>query len=153
MDANAFQAQTFAQKVRHYLITTTGKTAGEATLEEFYYAFCRSFHEEIMINMTATMNTFIKQKSRMLYYLSMEYMPGRLFGNNVTNISAIDLVKRVLHILGRDYERLVKIEPDMGIGNGGLGRLASCFMDSLATLHYPALGYGMRYQYGILNKN
>ena len=152
MDSTTFQAQTFAQKVRHYLITTTGKTAGEATLEEFYHAFCRSFHEEIMINMTATMNTFMKQKSRMLYYLSMEYMPGRLFGNNITNIGAIDLIKRVLHILGRSYEMLIKIEPDMGIGNGGLGRLASCFMDSLATLHYPALGYGMRYQYGIFDQ-
>ncbi len=152
MDSTSLQAQTFAQKVRHYLITKTGKTAEKATVEEFYHAFCRSFHEEIMINMTATMNTFIKQTSRMLYYLSMEYMPGRLFGNNVTNVHALDLVKKVLHILGRDYEMLVKIEPDIGIGNGGLGRLASCFMDSLATLDYPALGYGMRYQYGIFDQ-
>ena len=152
MDSMEFQAQTFAQKVRHYLITTMGRTANEANLEEFYRAFCTSLREEIMINWTATMHTFIKQKSRMLYYLSMEYMPGRLFGNNVTNISAVDLIKRALQILGRDYEALLKMEPDIGIGNGGLGRLASCFMDSLATLQYPAFGYGMRYHYGIFEQ-
>lgn len=152
MNSMEFQAQTFAQKVRHYLITTMGRTADEANLEEFYRAFCTSLREEIMINWTATMHTFIKQKSRMLYYLSMEYMPGRLFGNNITNVSAVDLIKRVLQILGRDFSTLISMEPDIGIGNGGLGRLASCFMDSLATLQYPAFGYGMRYHYGIFEQ-
>ena len=152
MDKVELQAQTFAQKVRHYLITTIGRTVNEANPEEFYRAFCISLREEIMINSTATMNTFIKQKSRMLYYLSMEYMPGRLFGNNITNISAVDLIRRVLQILGHDYATLLKMEPDIGIGNGGLGRLASCFMDSLATMQYPAFGYGMRYQYGIFEQ-
>lgn len=152
MDAFELQAQTFAQKVRHYLITTLRKTAKEANSEEFYRAFCTSLREEIMINWMATMRTFTKQKSRVLYYLSMEYMPGRLFGNNITNISAVDLVKRVLHLLGRDYQTILSIEPDIGIGNGGLGRLASCFMDSLATLQYPAFGYGMRYHYGIFEQ-
>lgn len=152
MDLLELQAQTFAQKVRHYLITNVGRTADEASLEEFYRAFCISLREEIMINWTATMQTFVQQKSRTLYYLSMEYMPGRLFGNNVTNISAVDLVKRVLRIFNCNHSSLMRMEPDIGIGNGGLGRLASCFMDSLATLQYPAFGYGMRYQYGIFEQ-
>ncbi len=152
MELGEFQAYAFAQKVRHHLILTTGKTTSEANLEEFYRAFCRSFREEIMINMAATKSTLLKRNSRVLYYLSMEYMPGRLLGNNVANISATDLVKKALHLLGKDYSQILKMEPDMGIGNGGLGRLASCFMDSLATLNYPALGYGMRYQYGIFEQ-
>ncbi len=152
MDVVEYKAQTFAQKVRHYLITTLGRTADEATHEEFYRAFCVSLREEIMINWTATMHTFKKKKTRMLYYLSMEYMPGRLFVNNITNISAVDLVKQVLKILGRDFETVVKMESDIGIGNGGLGRLASCFLDSLATLQYPAFAYGMRYHYGIFEQ-
>ena len=124
----------------------------EANDEEFYRAFCASLREEIMINWTATDHTFKKPGLRKLYYLSMEYMPGRLFGNNITNISAIDLVTLVLKKLGRDFQTISHMEHDIGIGNGGLGRLASCFMDSLATLHFPAMGYGMRYQYGIFDQ-
>ncbi len=152
MDPLELQADTVAQKVRHYLITTMGRTSIEANDEEFYRAFCASLREEIMINWTATDHTLKKPGLRRLYYLSMEYMPGRLFGNNVTNISAVDLVKLVLKKLGRDFQTISQMEQDIGIGNGGLGRLASCFMDSLATLNYPAMGYGMRYQYGIFEQ-
>jgi len=146
------QAETVAQKVRHYLITTMGRTADEANDDEFYRAFCASLREEIMINWTATTHTFKKPGLRRLYYLSMEYMPGRLFGNNITNLSAVEFVKQILKRLNRDIVTVANMEHDIGIGNGGLGRLASCFMDSLATLQYPAMGYGMRYQYGIFDQ-
>ncbi|NRA90016.1 MAG: glycogen/starch/alpha-glucan phosphorylase, partial [Simkaniaceae bacterium] len=152
MDPLDMQAETVAQKVRHYLITTMGRTADEANDEEFYRAFCASLREEIMINWTATTHTLKKKGLRKLYYLSMEYMPGRLFGNNITNISAVDFVNRILKQLNRDLITVTNMEHDIGIGNGGLGRLASCFMDSLATLKYPAMGYGMRYQYGIFDQ-
>jgi starch phosphorylase len=152
MDPLKIQADMVAQKVRHYLITTMGRTEDEASDEEFYRAFSSTFREEIMINWTATNHTLKKPQLRRLYYLSMEYMPGRLFGNNITNICATDLVKRVMKSLGRDFETISHMEHDIGIGNGGLGRLASCFMDSLATLKYPAMGYGMRYQYGIFDQ-
>lgn len=152
MDPLKIQADMVAQKVRHYLITTMGKAANEASDEEFYRAFSSIFREEIMINWTATNHTLKKPKLRRLYYLSMEYMPGRLFGNNVTNICATDLVKCVMKSLGRDFDTISQMEHDIGIGNGGLGRLASCFMDSLATLKYPAMGYGMHYQYGIFDQ-
>ncbi|MCB1082092.1 MAG: glycogen/starch/alpha-glucan phosphorylase [Chlamydiia bacterium] len=152
MDPIKLQAETVAQKVRHYLITTMGRTADEANDDEFYRAFCTALREEIMINWTATTHTLKKPGLRKLYYLSMEYMPGRLFGNNMTNISAVDFIKQVLKRLNRDYLTISNMEHDIGIGNGGLGRLASCFMDSLATLQYPAMGYGMRYQYGIFDQ-
>ncbi|WP_194847697.1 glycogen/starch/alpha-glucan phosphorylase [Candidatus Neptunochlamydia vexilliferae] len=152
MDPIELQAETVAQKVRHYLITTMGRTADEANDEEFYRAFCTSLREEIMINWTATTHTLKKKGLRKLYYLSMEYMPGRLFGNNITNLNAEEFIKRILKRLGRDMTTIINMEHDIGIGNGGLGRLASCFMDSLATLQYPAMGYGMRYQYGIFEQ-
>ncbi|MCB1085075.1 MAG: glycogen/starch/alpha-glucan family phosphorylase [Chlamydiia bacterium] len=152
MDPIDIQAETVAQKVRHYLITMIGRPADEANDEEFYRAFVTSLREEIMINWTATDQTLRKKGVRKLYYLSLEYMPGRLFGNNISNISAMDFIQRILKRLNRNYVTIANMEHDIGIGNGGLGRLASCFMDSLATLHYPAMGYGMRYQYGIFDQ-
>lgn len=146
------QTESVINKIRHYLITTMGRTADTATDAEFYRAFSFALREEVMINWTATKNTFQNSNSRKIYYLSMEYMPGRLLGNNLTNISAMKLVCNVLKHMGRCYKEVMSIEPEIGIGNGGLGRLASCFMDSLATLEYPAIGYGMRYQYGIFEQ-
>lgn len=152
MDPLDKQAQMIAQKVRHYLLTTIGQTPDLANDEEFYRAFCLAFREEIMVNWAATNHTLKKKGLRKLYYLSMEYMPGRLLGNNITNISATNLVTRILHLLNRNLTKVAQMEPDVGIGNGGLGRLASCFLDSLATLQYPAMGYGMRYQYGVFEQ-
>ena len=146
------RAENVARKVRHYLITTMGKSDETASDLEFYQAFCSALREEIMINWTATSNTFHKKKVRKAYYLSMEYMPGRSSRNNIANIGAADLVQLVLKKMKRDPKKILSIEPDVGIGNGGLGRLASCFMDSLATLQYPAMGYGLRYQYGIFEQ-
>lgn len=146
------QADAVAQKIRHYLISRMGRTSDEASDEEFYRAFCWALREEIMINWTATSHTLKKNAPRRVYYLSMEYMPGRQLVNNIGNIGKMDLVKAVVKKMNRDLSKVVEVEPDMGIGNGGLGRLASCFMDSLATQKYPALGYGMRYEYGIFEQ-
>lgn len=140
------------RKVRHYLITNFGKTSQEASDEEFYQAICAALREEIMINWIATSKTFEKAKHRKLYYLSLEYMPGRLLSNNLMNIGSLDLVKHALKALGRDFASIMKMELDVGVGNGGLGRLASCFMDSLATKRFPAMGFGLRYQYGIFEQ-
>ena len=146
------QAENVIRKIRHYLITTMGKATENATAEEFYRAFSKALREEIMINWTATSNTFCNKKVRKAYYLSMEYMPGRCLRNNINNIGASELIECVLKKMGRKLGDILILEPDIGIGNGGLGRLASCFMDSLATLQYPALGYGLRYQYGIFEQ-
>ena len=146
------QAEKIAQRVGHYLITHMGQSVDRASDEEFYRALCSVFRAEIMVNWVATTNALKKKGVRRLYYLSMEYMPGRLFGNNLTNINAIDLMKSVLSRFKRNFLQISQMEPDVGIGNGGLGRLASCFLDSLSTLQYPAMGYGMRYQYGIFEQ-
>lgn len=147
-----YQVDSLISKIKHYLITSMGVTLDEANNDEFYRAFCLTMREEIMINWTATFHTLKKNQSRVLYYLCMEYMPGRFLGNNLTNMHATDLIKSVMKKMHRDYKKELDIEPDPGLGNGGLGRLAACLLDSLATQRYPAVGYGLRYQYGIFDQ-
>jgi glycogen phosphorylase len=101
----------------------------------------------------ARYDTDIERKGRIVYYLSMEYLPGRILGNNITNLRASDLVCAVLKKTNRKIEDIMCHEADPGLGNGGLGRLASCFLDSLATQNYTARGYGLRYQYGIFEQS
>lgn len=141
-----------AQQIKHYLITLVGKTDTEATDEEFYRALSWVLREEVMVNWTATYHTHIQKNAKKLYYFSLEWLPGRLFVNNVTNISSIDMVKRLLKYMNREYQKVINAEHEPGLGNGGLGRLAACFLDSLATKNYPAMGYGLRYQYGIFEQ-
>lgn len=152
MDDLNFQANTLAQKIKHLIITTSGHTAEDASMEEFYQAFSSTLREEVMINWTATLDTIEHKKSRVAYFLSMEYLPGRFLSNNITNMGASKLIRAVLAKFNRDFNDLLACETDAGLGNGGLGRLSSCFLDSLATLHYPARGYGLRYQYGIFEQ-
>lgn len=146
------QADILVQKIKHLIITSSGRTAAAATNEEFYHGFCAALREEIMINMTATIDTIQFKKPRLLNFISMEYMPGRLLGNNICNMNAHELTKAVLAKMDRNFEDISACETDPGLGNGGLGRLSSCFLDSLATLQYPARGYGLRYQYGIFEQ-
>jgi starch phosphorylase len=146
------EADKLLSKIKHYLITTMGITLDEADDEEFYRAFSLTLREEVMINWTATMHTFHNRHVRTLYYLCMEYMPGKMLASNIKNIHAIDFVAYVIKKAGRDLANVLEREPDPGLGNGGLGRLASCLLDSLATQQYPAMAYGLRYQYGIFEQ-
>lgn len=150
MDSEKINA--LVQKIKHYLITNVGKVAEQASIEEFYYAFITSLREEIMINWITGLETIKKNQSKVLYYLSMEYLPGRYLGNNISNVGASDIIQEVIKKMGRNYSDLIHCEPDPGLGNGGLGRLASCFLDSLSTQHFPYYAYGLRYQYGIFDQ-
>lgn len=145
-------AEHLLQKIRYYLITNFGHILEEATSDEFYRAFCSAIREQIMINWQATAQTWIQDKSKMVFYLSMEYLPGRFLYNNIANLKNQELVQRVLCKAGRSLSELIAHESDPGLGNGGLGRLASCFLDSLATLKIPSRGYGLRYQYGLFEQ-
>lgn len=145
-------AENLTSKIKHYLITMKGRVAQEATLQEIYSALCFALKEEIMMHWTASTHTYIKKNCRILYYLSLEYLPGRLLANNINNMSAGPLLKQVAQKLGRSLQGILDCEQDPGLGNGGLGRLASCFLDSFATHHFPAYAYGLRYQYGIFEQ-
>ncbi len=145
-------AERLVQKIKHNIITSSGHTIDGASIEEFYQAFCSAIREEIMVNWMASLDTIKAQKVRVAHYFSMEYLPGRMTYNNFANIGAMDLVQATLARMNRRIEEVLSVEPDPGLGNGGLGRLASCLLDSMATLHYPARGYGLRYQYGIFEQ-
>jgi glycogen phosphorylase len=147
-----FTADSLIKKIKHFLVTHMGKVLSEASPHEFYQAFCVALREEIMINWTATLHSIDEGKKPILYYLSMEHLPGKFMSNNITNIGANDLLKAVLQKTHRTEQDLFGCDPDPGLGNGGLGRLASCFADSLATQHYPAFAYGLRYHYGIFEQ-
>lgn len=139
-------------KIKAYLISTLGRTLDEAHPDELYRALSYALREQTMINWLATVRTVKKKDARMVYYFSMEYLPGRILTNNLTNLHSTELVKVVLQKIHRSFRDIVEREPDPGLGNGGLGRLASCLLDSLATHHYPAQAYGLRYQYGIFEQ-
>lgn len=154
MEQNIYdlQAEQLCQKIKHYLITTMGRVEEEAGDEEFYRAFCFALREEIMINWLAGIRTYEKENTRRLYYLSMEFLPGRFLSNSIRNLQALEIVQLVMKKMGRDFKVILSRELEPGLGNGGLGRLASGFLDSLSTLHLPAMGYGLRYQYGIFEQ-
>jgi glycogen phosphorylase len=146
------QAEMLCAKTKHYLMTMMGRVSEEANSDEIYRALSYALREEIMINWLATARTQTKNDVRMLYYLSMEYLPGRILSNNITNLKSIEIVNMVMQKLNRNFSDIINREFDPGLGNGGLGRLASCFLDSLATQFYPAMAYGLRYQYGIFEQ-
>jgi glycogen phosphorylase len=140
------------RKIKHFLVTETGKVLEEASNEEYYTAFCMALREEIMIHWTAHLHTIEQTKAKIAYYMSLEYLPGRLTESTITNIHAVQIVKEVLEKTGRSYWDIMHIETDPGLGNGGLGRLSSCVLESAASKQYPVMGYGLRYQYGIFEQ-
>ncbi len=153
MDSNLEeQAEKLTKRVRHYLLTSLGRDPKKAYPWEIFQAISFALRELIIVNWTATLRTVNQHRKRRLYYLSMEYLPGRMLVNNISNLNLHPLMKKVMAKLGYNYNEALLLEPDPGLGNGGLGRLASCFLDSLATQKYPGFAYGLRYQYGIFEQ-
>lgn len=145
-------AEVLGRKVKQYLVHQMGSSCETATSFELYRALCYALREEIMINWLATWQTIERSKTRLLYYFSMEFLPGRLGVNNAVNLGQRPLVNKILSKIGRKERDMLFSEPDPALGNGGLGRLASCLLDSLATQRYPSMGYGLRYQYGLFEQ-
>lgn len=143
---------SFIQKIKNYLLITLGQTLHTASTIQVYQALVWALREELMLHWIATNDTFKNHKIRRLYYLSMEYLPGKLFGSAIIGMDNLHFLTQVLRRIQRKLPDLLAIECEMVIGNGGLGRLASCLLESLATNGYPAIGYGLRYQYGIFEQ-
>lgn len=122
------------------------------TQEGRYSAIAYAIRDRIIHQWDLSRKTQRAKHSKRVYYLSLEFLMGRAMTNNIINLGIEDNVKKALEVLGYKYEELADVEPDAGLGNGGLGRLAACFMDSLATLELPAYGYGIRYNYGIFRQ-
>lgn len=129
-----------------------GKTIEEAHEYEIYYAASRATLDYIVENWYNTKKTYAKKQVKQMYYFSAEFLMGRYLGNNLINLQINDAVKETLEELGVDINKVEDQEMDAGLGNGGLGRLAACFLDSLATLELPGHGYGLRYKYGMFDQ-
>ncbi len=147
-----FDKETFKKSVLLNMKNVYRKTVDEATPEQLYQAVAYAVKDVIIDQWIATHKEYEKQDVKTLYYLSMEFLMGRALGNNIISFMARDEVKEVLSELGFDLNTIEDQEPDPALGNGGLGRLAACFLDSLATLGYPAYGCGIRYRYGMFKQ-
>jgi len=123
-----------------------------ASARERFEAFSRSVRDILAQRWVLTKKTYEEANAKRIYYLSMEFLIGRSLANNVSNLLLDPLVQQAVHHKDLDWLELIEQEPDAGLGNGGLGRLAACFLDSMATMHLPATGYGLRYEYGIFKQ-
>ncbi len=128
------------------------KTIDTASKEELYQAAVFSVRDVITDKWMKTHDVYHEKDAKVVYYLSMEFLMGRFFGNSIMNLMMVDEIKGAFEELGIDYHIVEETEPDPGLGNGGLGRLAACFLDSLSTLELPAYGCGIRYRYGIFEQ-
>ena len=147
-----FDKRAFKHEVTENVKTLFRKTIEEATPQQLYQAVSYAVKEAIIDDWIATQRTYDKEDPKMVYYMSMEFLLGRALGNNLINMTAYKEVKEALDELGIDLNLLEDQEPDPALGNGGLGRRAACFLDSLATLGYAAYGCGIRYRYGMFKQ-
>ena len=137
---------------QNHLKYTLAKDQYSATDHDRYVALAMTVRDRLIERWIQTSQTYYKQNVKRMYYLSMEYLIGRAMGNNVINLRLDANVRKVMEDLGLDWDVIRDVERDAGLGNGGLGRLAACFLDSLATMQLPGYGYGVRYDYGIFRQ-
>ncbi|MGN0164787.1 MAG: glycogen/starch/alpha-glucan phosphorylase [Lachnospiraceae bacterium] len=142
----------FKKNVQDYLKTFYRRTVEDASQQQIYQAVAYAVKDYIVDSWFATQKEIEEQDAKTVYYLSMEFLMGRALGNNIINLKANKDIKSALDEMGIDLENIEEQEPDPALGNGGLGRLAACFLDSLATLGYPAYGCGVRYKYGMFKQ-
>ena len=147
-----FSKEEFKKNVISNCKSLYRKNIEEANQQEVFQAVSYAVKDIIIDKWIATHKQYEKDDPKMVYYMSMEFLMGRALGNNMINLCAYDEIKEALDELGLDINVIEDQEPDAALGNGGLGRLAACFMDSLATLEYPAYGCGIRYKYGMFKQ-
>ena len=152
MTNGMFKKEAFKKSVKDNVKFLYRKTIEEATQEQIFQAVSYTVKDVIIDNWLETQKAYDEQDPKIVYYMSMEFLMGRALGNNLINLCAYGEVKEALEELGFDLNCIEDQEPDPALGNGGLGRLAACFLDSLATLNYAAYGCGIRYHYGMFKQ-
>ena len=152
MTNEMFKKEAFKKSVKDNVKFLYRKTIEEATQEQIFQAVSYTVKDVIIDNWLETQKAYDEQDPKTVYYMSMEFLMGRALGNNLINLCAYGEVKEALDELGFDINCIEDQEPDPALGNGGLGRLAACFLDSLATLNYSAYGCGIRYHYGMFKQ-
>ena len=138
--------------IQRHLVSTLARHASSATPRDWWVATVLALRDTIHERLIQTQAVHNRENVRRLYYFSLEYLMGRLFGNNLLATGLYESAREALAGLGQDFDVVRESEVDMGLGNGGLGRLAACFLDSLATQDYPALGYGIYYEFGLFRQ-
>ncbi|KRS19963.1 maltodextrin phosphorylase [Alishewanella sp. WH16-1] len=150
--ANTATEQIKESIIKH-LHSTLGTDVNKASHQAWWRATCAAVNEQVFDGLRNTQRTHYEQDTRALHYFSLEYLMGRMFSNNLHNLGIYQNAKQALAELGLDIADLEQQEEDMALGNGGLGRLAACFIESLATLNYPAVGYGIHYENGLFQQS
>ncbi len=152
MKYKAFEKKAFQKAVEDYIRVQYRKTLDEANNQEIFQAVSYAVKDVVIDNWLATQKVMDESKDKVVYYMSMEFLMGRALGNNLINLCAYQEIQAALEEMGIDLNAIEDEEPDPALGNGGLGRLAACFLESLSTLGYPAYGCGIRYQFGMFKQ-
>jgi starch phosphorylase len=137
------------ENIIHHLMSFQGRDPERSGAQDVYRALAYTMRDLMVQKWISTQKTFYAQEKKRVYYLSLEFLIGRSLGNSMTNLGIFEDAKQAVEELGFDMSEIRDQEEDAALGNGGLGRLAACFMDSIATLKIPAYGYGIRYEYGL----
>lgn len=151
-DRTGRSVETLKRALADNLYYVQGKSEYFATLHDYYMALAHTVRDRLLHRRIKTAQTYYEQDVKTLYYLSAEFLIGRLLSNNLINTGLYEPIRQALEEAGLNFDDILEREDDPGLGNGGLGRLAACFLDSLATLEIPAIGYGIRYEYGIFEQ-
>lgn len=146
---NRSEVESLKKLIKNHIVSTLAKDPSMATKYDFYNAVAYAIRDRLIERWMKTQRTYYNSEAKRVYYLSLEFLTGRTLGNSLINLDLLEDCHQALHDLGHELEEIREIEWDAGLGNGGLGRLAACFMDSLATLEIPSYGYGIHYEYGI----
>ncbi|MFO7725101.1 MAG: glycogen/starch/alpha-glucan phosphorylase, partial [Oceanipulchritudo sp.] len=152
-----FNVETTREGLRisilNHLKLTLARDTESATRRDWWIATCHAIHDRVLERFIRTMAVHNDENVRRVYYLSLEYLMGRMMLNNIHGAGLYEITREALSDLGLSLDELEEQEEDMGLGNGGLGRLAACFLDSMATLEYPAIGYGIFYEFGMFRQD
>ncbi len=151
-DRTGMSPQTLKQAFLDNLFYLQGIARADASLYDYYVALAYTVRDRLLQRFLKTVATYKEQQNKIVCYFSAEFLMGRYLENNLLNLGIYDLMRQAIAEFGLDFEAILEQEPDPGLGNGGLGRLAACFLDSLASLEIPAIGYGIRYEFGIFHQ-
>lgn len=149
---HSFIPSVFIKNIQYHVRYSAGKQWDQASKTDIYNAVARSVRERLIDAMLDTEHRYTNHNAKRLYYLSMEFLLGRFLGNNIYNLDITEIAENALKEIGIDLEEVRNTEVDAALGNGGLGRLAACFLDSLATLGMPGYGYGINYEFGLFKQ-
>ena len=151
-DRTGLSPETLRRAFTDHLTFSRAKTEQSATTRDRFLALALAVRDRLVQRWIVTQQTYYREDPKRVYYLSLEYLMGRALGDTMINLGLFEAYRDVLQALNLDVRDLMEAEPDPGLGNGGLGRLAACFLDSMATLALPAYGYGIRYEFGIFDQ-